>query len=62
MDNIRSPAKGYAIAALLGAVGGGAVVVWGTRAIPNMASRLMSVMQRKMMDHMKEAGINPTEM
>jgi mannose-6-phosphate isomerase-like protein (cupin superfamily) len=38
MNNARSPAKGYAIAALLGAVGGGALVAWGTRAVPNMVS------------------------
>lgn len=62
MNNARSPAKDYAIAALLGAVGGGALVAWGTRAVPNMVSRLMSVMKQKMMDHMKEAGINPAEM
>ena len=62
MDNAGSPARGYVAAALLGAIGGGALVAFGTKAIPNMVSRLMSVMRQKMMDHMKEAGINPAEM
>ena len=34
----------------------------GTRAIPNMASRLMSNMKQKMLEHMRQSGVNPAEM
>lgn len=61
MDNIRPPARGYALAALLGAVGGGVFVALATNAIPKMVPRLMSGMMQKMMEHMKRSGLNPAE-
>ena len=45
--------RGYILAAAaLGAIGGGVVVIFATRAIPRMVSRLMSQMMQNMMSHM----------
>lgn len=53
--------KGYAIAFLLGGVGGGVLVAVATRAIPKMISTGMSRMMQNMMTEMKESGGNPPD-
>jgi hypothetical protein len=54
-DNRRS---GYVLAVLLGAVGGGLIVAFATKAIPKM----MAGMMQNMMAHMAESGGDPSEM
>ncbi len=58
MANTDSHARGYVLAAALGALGGGLVVALSTNAFPKMMSRMM----QNMMAHMGEAGFNPAEM
>jgi hypothetical protein len=58
MDGTGSHAKGYIIAAVLGAIGGGLVVAFATEAIP----RMMSQMMQNMMANIGEDGFNPAEM
>ncbi len=58
----RSQRTGYALALLLGALGGGLFVALATRAVPNMMGRMMSGMTPNMMDQMNEGGGNPSEM
>jgi hypothetical protein len=62
MDSADSRTRGYVLAALLGAIGGGLVVLLATRAIPKMMSQMMSGQMRKMMAQMKEGGCEPSEM
>jgi CheY-specific phosphatase CheX len=61
MHNTRSHTKGYVLAAALGAIGGGLIVALATRAIPKIASQVMSGMMRNMMAQMAAAGHNPAE-
>ena len=42
--------RGYALAAALGAIGGGLVVAFATKAIPKMMSRMMQNMMANMGD------------
>ena len=58
MSNKRSDASGYVIAAVLGAIGGGIIIAFATKAIPRMMSRMM----QNMMDQMKKGGCDPAEM
>jgi len=59
MHNAGSHNRGYVLAAVLGAIGGGLVVALATNAIP----RMMSGMVQNMMAHMGgEDGCNPSEM
>ncbi len=62
MDGTRSSARGYAIAALLGVVSGGVLVAVATRAVPKMVDGAMSRIRHKMLEHMRQSGINPAEM
>ena len=61
MDNANSRYTGYALAALLGAMGGALFVVLATRGIPKIMSRMMSGRMRKMMAQMKASGCDPAE-
>lgn len=47
---------------MLGAVGGGIVVMIATKAIPTMLANFLSAMMGKMMSHMEASGCNPPEM
>ena len=62
MDNNQHSWGGYALAALLGAIGGGLVVAVVTQAIPKMMSQIMAGMMQTMMSRMREGGCNPAEM
>ena len=53
---------GYVLAIILGALGGGMLVVLATRAIPKMMSKMMSGMMQNMMGQMEKEGFNPGEM
>jgi CheY-specific phosphatase CheX len=61
MNNLISRNKGYLIAVVLGAIGGGLIVALATSAIPKMMSRMMAGMMQNMMAHMAEQGCNPAE-
>ena len=52
----------YLISALLGAIGGGILVMVATKAMPTMITNLISGMMRNMMSHMAACGCNPKEM
>ena len=58
MDNTGSQTKGYVLAALLGALGGGLAVAVATNAIPRMICQMM----QGMMAHMEEGALSPAEM
>jgi hypothetical protein len=58
MNNPHSPRKGYALAVILGAIGGGLFVAIATKAVP----RMMSGMMQNMMVQMRKNGFNPGEM
>ena len=58
MHNKSAHNRGYVLAILLGAIGGGLVVAVATKAIPKM----MSEMMRNMMAQMGEGGCDPAEM
>ena len=60
-QNITQPGP-YLISALLGAIGGGILVLIATRAIPTMMANMMSAMMGKMMSQMGAGGCNPQAM
>ncbi len=62
MRETDSRNRGYAIAALFGAIGGGLLVALATRAIPKMATGIMTGMMQSMMSQLKASGCNPSEM
>jgi hypothetical protein len=59
---MRDPLKDYAVAILLGAIGGGLFVTLATKAIPKMMTQMMSGMMKNMMSQMSESGCDPSEM
>lgn len=61
MDQIGIQKKGYAVAFLLGTMGGGLFVTLATRAVPVMMSKMMSAMMQNMMARMREGGCDPSE-
>ncbi len=62
MTNTISRNAGYALALLLGVLGGGLFVAVATRALPRMMSRMMTGMMQNMMAQMKEGAADPSEM
>jgi hypothetical protein len=61
MENNRYSAKGYALALVLGTLGGALIVVLGTKAVPRMMSNVMTAMMQNMKGQMMKVGINPVE-
>jgi hypothetical protein len=61
MHSRSSHRKGYLLAAVLGAMGGGVVVSIATDAIPRMMAQVMSGMMQKMMAQMGEGDFDPSE-
>ncbi len=47
---------------LLGAIGGGMLVMIATKAVPAMLANFLSAMMGKMKSHMEAGGCNPPEM
>ena len=58
MSATGSNSRKYVFALALGAIGGGLLVAWATRAMPKM----MSGMMQNMMAGMREEGCDPAEM
>jgi hypothetical protein len=61
MSKSGSRRVGYLLAAVLGAIGGGAVVAIATDAIPRMMSQTMSGMMQNMMAQMGQGEFDPSE-
>ena len=57
MNNTRYSTTGYALAVVLGVIGGGLLVAIATKAIPKM----MSGMMQNMMMQMRKNGLKPGE-
>ncbi len=53
--------KGYTVAALLGAIGGGLAVALATRAIPKIMTRVLADMTQNMMAQMQAGSGTPSE-
>ncbi len=62
MNTTFSQNRGYVVAALLGAIGGGVLVTIATKAIPKMMSNMMAGMMQTRLAQMRESGCNPKEM
>ena len=62
MDTQSSNIKGYLLAAMLGVVGGGILVLIVARTIPKMMSNLMAGMMENMRYQMGKSGCAPEEM
>ncbi len=61
MSNVGSSAKGYMLAAALGAITGGIIVILATKAIPKMMSQMMAGMMQRMMSQVGANGCTPSE-
>jgi hypothetical protein len=62
MGNPDSRRRGYVLAGLLGAIGGGLFVALATRAVPKVISHLMSETMQHMMSEGGEGACDPAEM
>jgi hypothetical protein len=62
MNTRISPLKGYLLAAMIGAVGGGLLVALATKAVPMAMSKMMSGIMLQMMGQIRKNGFDPTEM
>jgi hypothetical protein len=62
MPELERNRRGYLLAAMVGAIGGGLIVTIATKAIPKMMSELMAKMMQSMMLNMRESGCTPGEM
>jgi hypothetical protein len=62
MNTMSDQGKDYAVATLLGAIGGGLFVILATKAIPKMMTQMMSGVMQNMMSQMRESGCDPSEM
>ena len=62
MNNLVYRNRGYILAAVLGAIGGGLIVMLATKALPKIMSQMMAGMMQNMMTRMAEEGRNPMEM
>ena len=62
METTGHPAKGYLLAATLGAIGGGLAVLLAARAMYKMMSGRMSGMMRGLMSDMGAEACDPAEM
>ncbi len=58
MSEIDTNRRSYILAALAGAIGGGLIVAFATKAIPKMMSEIM----RNMISNMRDGGCDPAEM
>jgi uncharacterized protein YneF (UPF0154 family) len=59
---IQNPSvKGYVLAAIFGAIGGGFLVAYAIKAIPKMMAQIISGMMQNMMAQMRQSGCNPAE-
>lgn len=57
----KSSQRGYVLAGIIGAIGGGLFVTLATKAVPKMMSQMMSGMMQNMMRGMAEEGCSPAE-
>ena len=66
MQHSNPSKRGYILAAVAGALGGGIAMMLVTKAIPRIVSQIMNEMMSKMpplmMEHMKSEGFDPAEM
>ena len=53
MNKLSSHRNEYLLAAALGALGGGLIVLWATKAIPKMLSQMMAGMMQNMVSQMR---------
>jgi biopolymer transport protein ExbB/TolQ len=62
MEKSGSRIVGYLLAAALGATAGGLAVALGSKAIPNMMSRMMAAVMENMRAQIGGEGCDPEEM
>jgi hypothetical protein len=62
MEELGSHRARCVLAALLGAVGGGLLVAFATRAIPRLMSEMIPKMMQGMMEQMGADGCDPMDM
>jgi hypothetical protein len=62
MKKTISKSSPYLLSALLGAIGGGILVIVATKAIPTLMTRMMTGMMQNMMAQMGACDCNPKEM
>jgi hypothetical protein len=62
MNAMSGQGNNYAVAILIGAVGGGLLVALVSRAIPKMMTQMASGMMQNMITRVSESGFDPSEM